>query len=65
MTTEEQKKRKVSLGFTLKIEDDLRSLIAEIRATRMLNEKRDLTIGQVVSDLIRTGAKKDFPSIAK
>lgn len=63
MTTKEEKKRKVSYGFTLRIDEELRPLIAEIKATRMLREKKDLTTNQVVSDLIRSGAKKDFPSL--
>ena len=64
MTVQEQKQGKVGRGFTPRIDEDLRPYVLKIQAKRILEEEKTISINQVVSDLVRTAVKQDFPEIA-
>lgn len=65
MGVQQQKQDKVQRGFTPRIDEDLRLLVLKIQAKRILEEEKTISINQVVSDLIRSGAKSAYPDLVK
>lgn len=65
MGVQQQKQDKVQRGFTPRIDEDLRLLVLKIQAKRILEEEKTISINQVVSDLIRSGAKAAYPDLVK
>jgi hypothetical protein len=65
MTTQEQKQSKYAKGFTPRISEDLKILVLKIQAKRIVEEETTISINQVVSDLVRAGIEKCYPTLAK
>lgn len=65
MAVQQHKQDKVQRGFTPRIDEDLRLLVLKIQAKRILEEEKTISINQVVSDLIRSGAKAAHPDLVK